>query len=61
MTQTRRHFVGDGCDPAHVLTIIEPEDPDDVRTRDAAHWHDLPDYGTGRRPPKPREDDDHDG
>lgn len=41
----RRHYRGDGCDPAHILTILAPENPDDVRDRDKAHIdRDLPNY-----------------
>lgn len=34
--RVRTHFEGDGCDPPHKVTVLEPEDPDDVRARDNA-------------------------
>jgi hypothetical protein len=41
MSGPRSHFVGDGCEPPHVLTILVPEDPETVRERDGAHWNDI--------------------
>jgi hypothetical protein len=45
MTVPRTHFVGDGCEPEHVIrgtvTIIPPEDPEAVRIRDQAHWNEI--------------------
>lgn len=45
MSETRTHFAGDGCDPPHVVTVLEPEDPEDVRKRDQAHWNDIEEEG----------------
>lgn len=34
---SKRHYVGDGCDPPHYLTVLAPEDPEAVRRRDKAY------------------------
>lgn len=41
MTKESTHYEGDDCIPPHVVTHLEPENPDDVRARDKAHWRDI--------------------